>query len=195
MKPESACDYHPRVKVVGFGFQARAGKDAAGDYILEKLPYARKRCFADSLKEACAVIFGFKHEQLYGRAKGVVDPFWGMTPRHVLQQVGTEAIRNVVGSDVWVKSWEQHVRQHARPGELWMACDVRFPNEAEAIKSMGGLVVKIERPAAMRSKVPDHESERAMLDYKEWDYVIENNSKSIRTFHAQIDEFLKVYNL
>jgi hypothetical protein len=47
--------------------------------------------------------------------------------------------------------------------------DVRFPNEADAIKAAGGIAAKIVRPGyGPRKTVAD----RALLGYTGWDYVL-----------------------
>lgn len=60
----------------------------------------------------------------------------------------------------------------------WIITDLRFPNEAKAIKSKDGITIRINRPnmfnAAIKSLAIEHESETALDDY-EFDYVIENN--------------------
>jgi hypothetical protein len=182
-------------KVVGFGHQARVGKDTAGLYLLRKIQTAKRRAFADSLKEACAVIFGFTDAQLNGEMKEVVDPFWETSPRDLLQRVGTEAIRNKVGRDVWVKSWEMYLNNHSHFERLWVVTDVRFTNEASAVKRAGGVLVRIDRPPEMRDKVPDHISEKALSDYKGWDHTINNDGHTLESFYKKLDEFIEEYHL
>ena len=65
----------------------------------------------------------------------------------------------------------------------WIITDVRFPNEAQAIKDRGGIVIRVKRPLDRlgNSKLPklkhtsvtQHPSETALDDY-DFDYVIEN---------------------
>jgi hypothetical protein len=50
--------------------------------------------------------------------------------------------------------------------------DVRFPNEAVAIKRAGGTLVKINRPDVA---VLEHPSEHALDDWDQWDLVIDND--------------------
>jgi hypothetical protein len=183
-------------KVIGFGHQARVGKDTAGRYLLHKLPNSRHRAFAHSLKEACAAIFGFNDTQLNGNRKEEVDPFWGTTPRDLLQRVATEAIRNEVGMDVWVKSWEKYLKDNSYPhSRLWVVTDVRFPNEAEAVKRAGGILVKVTRPSELRDKVPNHVSETALSDYKGWDYTLNNDGLTLDSFYKRLDEFIEEFHL
>ena len=57
--------------------------------------------------------------------------------------------------------------------------DLRFPNEAEAIRSLGGLLVRIDRPDVPKM---NHPTECALDDWSDWDHVIENN--------GTLDEFV-----
>ena len=50
--------------------------------------------------------------------------------------------------------------------------DVRFPNEADAIRAFGGLVVRVERPGV--GPINGHESEIA-LDGYDFDLVVVND--------------------
>lgn len=55
----------------------------------------------------------------------------------------------------------------------WIITDVRFPNEAKAIKDRNGLIFRITRKDVSTS---DHESEIALDNYTEFDCIIPNNS-------------------
>jgi hypothetical protein len=70
------------------------------------------------------------------------------------------------------------------PHPDWVITDVRFPNEAKAIKRVGGIIVRINRPD--HSPINDHPSEIGLDDWK-FDHTIDNNgnledlSKAIKT--------------
>lgn len=62
--------------------------------------------------------------------------------RGFLQRLGTEGVRDHLGHDSWVVALERKMdAQHN-----YVITDVRFPNEAEAIKAWGGQLWRIERP-------------------------------------------------
>lgn len=86
---------------------------------------------------------------------------------------------------------------------LWIITDVRFPNEVEAIKKHGGIMVRINRPSwydqeedrLMREflKEPpraEHPSETALDNYEGFDIVIENNG-TIEELTEKVKEILK----
>ena len=159
--------------IIGLGYKARSGKDTVAEYLVKNHGYFR-RAFADSLKEACKAIFHLSDEQVYGDLKEVKDEFWGTTPRDILQRVGTEALRMGYHPDVWVMSLKRFILDSNCPN--WVISDVRFPNEAEAIKELGGIVVRVDREK--RDDISagyKHPSEISMDQYEGWDRVLDNN--------------------
>lgn len=79
--------------------------------------------------------------------------------RRLLQAIGTEAGRDIHGEHVWVDMWKRCVAQLPDPTHV-IATDVRFPNEADAIRSLGGVIIRIDNPRLADDD--DHASERAM---------------------------------
>jgi hypothetical protein len=69
----------------------------------------------------------------------------------------------------------------------WVITDTRFPNEADAIKEKGGIVVRIERTGV--APINTHPSETG-LDGWAFDYVI-NNSSDIEHLKSQITNIFK----
>ena len=161
--------------IIGLGFQARSGKDTVAAFLCEQYSF-HQIAFADALKEGAKAIFGLTDDQVYGELKETKDPFWEDTPRNILQQMGTECMRKGYRDDIWVKCVERIVRRATDSN--WVISDVRFPNEADAIKEWGGSVVRIDRPmnddfAKVATKL--HASEVSMLEYDKWDHVLTND--------------------
>lgn len=135
-----------------------------------------------------------------------------LTYRHLLQLLGTECMRNTIHLNGWVnalfseykreivigtgevldgrhdisKGIVNAIREGVYPN--WIITDMRFPNELEAVKSRGGITIRIEKPKEREvllvnrtdiidtrkaSKI-EHESETA-LDGAVFDYVIYND--------------------
>lgn len=156
--------------LIGVSGKMQHGKDAFA-FALTQLFGFRRAAFADSLKAACGEIFGFSTEQMYGAEKETPDPYWNLTPRDVMQRFGTEAMRSTFGADIWVRSLMRTIE--AQPLAFWVVPDVRFPNEAEAIKAAGGIVVRIERPTGAAAST--HISELALDSWQGFDALIKND--------------------
>lgn len=141
-------------KIIAFTGLIGSGKDTAADYLVNHHQF-RRDSFAATLKDAAAAVFGWNREMLEGRTKTSrewresVDQWWAqrldiphLTPRWVLQNWGTELFRHHFHSDIWIASLENKLRFGQ---DDVVITDCRFPNEARAIKRVGGLVVRIKR--------------------------------------------------
>lgn len=188
--------------IIGLGYKARSGKDTVaailssygGEY--DEASTIRVAAFADTLKAACGAIFGLDKEQLYGATKEVPDPFWGDTPRRILQLVGTECLRRGYRDDVWITALQRRIRCGDLAGAKHVVVtDCRFPNELAAIKEWGGVTVRIDRPMGPGATggVTGHSSETA-LDGAEWDHVIDNSGTLVE-LHAQVTRLARQLGL
>ena len=163
--------------IIGLGYKARSGKDTVAG-ILQTYCGFQPVAFADSLKLACKEVFGFTYDQLHGALKDSEDPYWsqvtgqGLSPRKILQLVGTEAFRKIIHPDIWIYSLKKRVEELKNPNIV--ITDMRFFNEVEAVKKWGGYAIKIDRPGL--PLVNQHVSEIELDAYYKWDYVLENDS-------------------
>ena len=174
--------------IIGIAGHARHGKDTTADFIVKHFGF-RKHALADVMKDAMRVVFGWNDAHLYGDLKDVVDPRFGISPRHALQSFGTEWAQwqlgkyddfaSVTGRKLWVNSLLNRVS-----GDVVIS-DVRFPHEAEAIKERGGIVIMVRRTGYQVDS--SHESERSVEEIRP-DFVIRNGS----TLDALEDETVKL---
>jgi hypothetical protein len=100
-----------------------------------------------------------------------------MTVRQFLQELGTETMREGLHKNVWVNALfadyhftEEDYNMVSYP--KWIITDMRFKNEFEAVKSKGGITVRIERSGQKSSG--NHPSETE-LDNAKFDYTIIND--------------------
>lgn len=107
-----------------------------------------------SESEACRLCFTDKHE--------LIAPI-KVTARHLMQTLGTEYGRACIHPHLWVMCWQHKVTTHLQAGNSVVCDDVRFPNEAQAILSLGGELWHIHRPGALRGTT--HSSEGALDDF------------------------------
>ena len=173
--------------IIGLGYKARVGKDTVGDYLNQEMGFG-KASFAFAIKEAVKIIYGWNDRHVYGDLKEIVDPFWGESPRRVMQIFGTEACRNHLDDDIWIKSV---LRKIQNVNENWVVTDVRYPNEVAAIKNLGGVLVRIDRrfPDETSSGANRHISETALDGFTGWDYSLQNND-SFTSLYRKVDELL-----
>lgn len=146
------------------------------DNILPMTCMWEKHAFADKLKECASIILGvprFMFESGEFKESFTSLPLSNkegepMTNREFLQYFGTEVGRSI-DRDLWVKAL---MYSYGRDKEShWIVPDVRFPNEADAIRNAGGVLWKIERDG---SGAGNHISEK-LIDDINVDLVIENN--------------------
>jgi hypothetical protein len=104
--------------------------------------------------------------------------------RGLMQRMGTEVGRNMFGEDFWVDAALKRIPA----GSKVVFTDARFPNEANAIKGLGGEVWRIVRPNVERPN--DHISEIS-LDTYEFDRIISNDadlSKLYKLVDLELDK-------
>ncbi len=130
-----------------------AGKDTIADYLVN-IHQFRRESFANTLKDAVGAVFGWDRELLEGRTRQSRewreqrDEWWStrlgmdITPRWVLQFWGTEVVRKSFHDDTWIASLENKLRKTT---DDVVISDCRFPNEIRAIKSAGGVVIRVHR--------------------------------------------------
>jgi hypothetical protein len=155
--------------IVGFTGRIGSGKTFAAQE-LNKYGFTRMR-FAGPLKKMMAAL-GLTPEEIDGSLKELpCELLCGSAPRWAMQSIGTQWGRDLIGEDIWVNAWKRAV-SNMQPGANVVVDDVRFANEADAIRSMGGVVVRINTPDDNRAPHELHESERLEFEY---DQVITND--------------------
>jgi hypothetical protein len=174
------------VEIIGLSGYARAGKDEVAKTLAKSHGFSHI-AFADKLREFLAAvnpIVAPSKERYFTRSKVVVnleevlDAYgWDgykvteFEPevRRLLQRLGTEAGRKVLGENVWVDAALTGWPEDAKIA----VSDVRFPNEAQRIKDMGGVIWRVNRPGV--GPANSHPSETALDDW-DFDWVYENRS-------------------
>lgn len=187
--------------IIGLTGKARSGKDTAGEYLVENHK-ATLYALANPIRKAASEMFGLPYSDFTGdnpdREK--VNEFWGFSPRQMLQMIGTEGGRMLFGNDIWLKRAEQqmmNLEPYASNGTLdrdyFVITDIRFENEAEWVRSKGGVVVHIRRDGI--EPVNEHSSEDG-VDVGDTDIVC-HNTDTLEGFYKTIDvvmDIIKVRN-
>lgn len=157
--------------IIGLSGYAQSGKDSTAELLCLNYKYKRQ-AFADPMRQALMII-NPKLDSITRLSEYVDDYGWEMAKknpevRRLLQVLGTDFGRKMLGADVWVKMLMDKLNYEDRV----VISDVRFPNEAEAIKKLGGSVWRINRHN--HSAVNGHPSEHAMDNYM-FNHVIYND--------------------
>tara|TARA_R110000796_G_scaffold1672_8_gene6909 strand:- start:141 stop:758 length:618 start_codon:yes stop_codon:yes gene_type:complete len=146
-------------------------------YMHESTPvdviYQNKK-FAGILKDITCKLIGCNVSQLEDREfkEAELGREWnGLTPRKILQLLGTEAGRQIIHPNIWVNALFANFATNSK----WIVTDVRFPNEANIIKEKGGIMIRINRPGTESHCGGQHLSETSLDAYDKFDYVIEND--------------------
>lgn len=130
-----------------------------------------------TLYEQCGLLESSIERKIEGNLKESPCHFLnGKTPRHAMQTLGTEWGRDCISEDFWVDRWKDAATQF----ENVVADDLRFDNEAQAIKDLGGIIIHIKR----HESASIHRSE-AGISPALVDCVIENDS-TISDLHTKI---------
>lgn len=172
--------------IIGLIGYKNSGKDTLADYLVAKHHF-KKHAFADPVKKVCKIMFHLEQEQLDDpKKKEVVDERWGMTPRQMMQKVGTDMVRCMLGNDFWVKNMDMMVRQQDSHSKI-VVSDVRFQNEAKWVKQNDGILIRIV------DKQSDHHdthlSETEQLTIQE-DFCIVNEKKGLALFYQEVESLL-----
>lgn len=155
------------IQIIGLHGQAGVGKSTLATE-LERLGWTRIS-FATPLKEMVKAI-GITDDDLNRKNEPAASAvFKGKTTRYLLQTLGTEWGRNKVSPTLWVDLATEKIKQLYMAGTRRIVIDdVRFPEEAEMIKNLGGLVVLIERQSGSDYGIKE-EKERSHLSEKRLD--------------------------
>jgi len=131
-----------------------SGKDTVAQNLIDNHNFV-KISFADKLKDAVATMFSWDRELLDGKTdksrawREQVDSYWSqetgreITPRLVLQEFGTECMREGFYDGIWVSLTKKHIIDN--PNTHFVIPDVRFPNEAKMLYEVGGQVWRVKR--------------------------------------------------
>jgi hypothetical protein len=167
------------MQVIGLGHYSRTGKDTLANFMVNDGAWRGlkvvKQSFAWELKDVCHQLYGWaglRSPEFYETDEGqklrnVKLPAvgGGLSPVEIWCRMGTDAVRNHVDSETWVN----YLLHTPRVCDILVIPDVRFPNEANAIKERGGKLVKVVRPYHGPLETV---ADEALLNYEGWDYVV-----------------------
>ena len=130
-----------------------------------------------------------------------------LTPRLLLQLLGTKCGRNIIHPNIWVNSLmseyklikdtkvSEFLKAEGLPETMnggkeyypnWIITDMRFLNEMEAVKKKDGITIRVNRPDLEQSNHPSETS----LDSATFDFII-NNDKDIEHLINEVRKILE----
>lgn len=128
-------------QVIGLSGLAGSGKSTAASYLQSKGYELVK--FAGPLKDMMRAI-GLTERHIEGDLKEVpCSLLQGKTPRFAMQTIGSEWGRDIIGPHFWIGLWESRALEILDMGGRVVVDDCRFPNEADAVRKLGGVVIRL----------------------------------------------------
>ena len=172
-----------------------SGKDTVAGYLVKQHGFVRYS-WATPVKDSVAAVFGWDRYSLEGLTPACrqwredVDVWWArrlgiphLSPRWVLQYYGTDVMREHFHSDIWVAAGERRLLELGDRDVV--ISDTRFVNEAECVRKLGGVTLRVERES---SSTDTHASERELLDYTHDAYI--DNNGTLDELYSSINDLL-----
>lgn len=155
-----------------------SGKTELTNVLVNQHGYAPVK-FAGCLKEMLKVLLvtaGMHPTETLrytdGDLKETPIPFFGgKTCRWMMQTLGTDWGRRLITPTIWIDVAKAKILRLLNDGWRVVVDDMRFENEYEAIKELGGATVMVTRPGLVETT--GHPSE-GLLDRHPFDHVLGN---------------------
>lgn len=180
------------VRVVTASGCMGAGKSEFAEALAAALRAAGRRVqilpLALALKEMAVFYFELSERQVHGSIadKAAIDERWGLSPRTILQRLGTEGMRAVAGQDIWRRAWQARIEPDV---DVVIVPDARFPDELDwlmdAWSARSYYIERTEATVAMLEACngQPHASEVMMNGYQRYTERIDNNGP-LAALHA-----------
>lgn len=174
--------------LIGLTGKARCGKDTIAEYLQAEYGLFQL-AFASPIKDGLEAMIGLTPDQLDGEDKEKVITAIGLSPRQLMQSLGTEWGRTVTTPNLWLLLMQEQLKYLY--GELERSAvvsDIRFDDEALLIRSMGGVVVHVNRDNA--PAVNPHISEAGI--YRSGHDMVISNNGTIAELECRLDDLMRV---
>lgn len=150
--PKGIPDCKGKVAILITGLRGH-GKTTTQKILVESLgPKSwEAKNMADPLKAGVATLFALSEAQVLTKAKLEVDPRYGVTPVHLLQQMGTDVLRDQLTTRFGIKLpldmglWTLHLLDDLSKTKATgvVVGDTRMPDEVSALVHAGAFVILI----------------------------------------------------
>jgi len=175
--------------IIGISGKIGSGKSHIArqiQYYFSDYDFQRKS-FGYDIKKIVSYMTGINLKTVLSRkAKTIYLPEWDLTIGQMFQKIGTDCMRNNLHPDSWILS----LFSKCSNNQNYVIDDVRFFNEADAIKERGGIIIRLNGdPKNIRAtdkRDPNHRSEVELDNYNKFDIIFENH------LSANIDELMEL---
>lgn len=186
--------------IIAFAGRKQSGKTSSCEFVknifeTSNLGQSKIYNFADPLKQVCIDILGLTYDQCYGTDENkneLVDCYWPgideqMTAREVMQHLGTDMFRRLQ-QNVWSSATIRLIEKE-KP-DIALIADCRFPNEVDAVKKAGGIVIKLNRNLYESTHTSEIALDDNLYDQSNFDLVIDNQDSNLSKKNKTIYNFL-----
>jgi len=155
------------MRLIGIAGQMQSGKDTVADrlkLVFNDLNWNRF-AFASPLKQTYCNSFSVDRDFIEKwKTRTDYPPNMEKTVREGMQFIG-DGFRQIM-PNIWIMKVFQHIKQYEPQDQNFIISDIRYLNEARAIKDAGGLVMLVWRKD--RENNVDHKSEQEVKPMVDW---------------------------
>lgn len=130
--------------IIGLTGRKRSGKSTIAQALVHK-GFA-EFSFAEPIRTFTKILLGLDHAGLEEAKENGIDWLDGVSPRHIMQTLGTEWGRKTIHPDIWIRYLTRRITAPANLNADIVISDIRFDNEAIALRELGAKIVRVERP-------------------------------------------------
>lgn len=160
--------------IIGFIGPKGSGKDYAYSILFKHFNNVDRVAFADPIKNTICELFSLQPEQLeLIKRCPQIDFINHETNNCYGSSTGRDFVRNIgmLMRNYDDQQFNRYVEDKIKdnPNTNWVVTDVRFPNEVELIKRLGGVLIEINREGYTYDQ---HVTESGKLPH---DYLVDND--------------------
>ena len=161
--------------IIALGTRKQVGKDTVGKYLIEKYGFKRL-AFADALKEDVQDILdyaGIDYDPADEENKEIFRPML----------IAYSELRRHLKPTYWLDKVVEVIDTF--PDIDYVVTDMRYPNEADALRDKGAVIVRINRNTGLKA-----EPTEAVGDLIEPDWEIQNNG-TFEELYDKVDTIVR----
>lgn len=180
-------------RVIGLMGYGGSGKSEVAKY-LAGVGYVRTHIKTPLRNMAASLLADLGYSQLEvdayldGELKRETIPKLHRSGTEIQQFLGTEFGRDFCYPGLWLDMWCEAAGEHLANGRKVVQESVRFPNEAAAVRALGGVVLRVERPGV--GPLSGHASEEPPCKP---DHIIYNNG-TVDDLRLQVATWLRSWH-